>query len=117
MFNLANRRYTTCRPKTKSKRFTQPVGVAYDPARRRLFVADSVAGVIYVFNDAGTPIAPRVEGLDEGDSVAFRGVYEWNEEGGVDIDEFRFDLSTRTLKDQNLAVDRNIDRTGHRFGR
>ena len=56
MFNLANRRYTTWRPKTKSKRFTQPVGVAYDPARRRLFVADSVAGVIYVFNDAGTPI-------------------------------------------------------------
>ena len=28
-------------------------------------------------------VAPRVEGLDEGDSVAFRGVYEWNEEGGV----------------------------------
>ena len=28
-------------------------------------------------------VAPRVEGLDEGDSVAFRGVYEWNAEGGV----------------------------------
>jgi hypothetical protein len=28
-------------------------------------------------------VAPRVEGLDEGDVVAFRGVYEWNDEGGV----------------------------------
>lgn len=28
-------------------------------------------------------VAPRVEGLDEGDGVAFRGVYEWNDEGGV----------------------------------
>jgi len=28
-------------------------------------------------------VAPRVGGLDEGDSVAFRGVYEWNAEGGV----------------------------------
>ena len=28
-------------------------------------------------------VAPRVEGLVEGDSVAFRGVYEWSEEGGT----------------------------------
>ncbi len=28
-------------------------------------------------------IAPRVEGLAAGDVVAFRGVYEWNAEGGT----------------------------------
>ena len=28
-------------------------------------------------------VAPRIEGLREGDTVAFRGVYEWNAEGGV----------------------------------
>ncbi len=27
--------------------------------------------------------APRVEGLQPGDTVAFRGVYEWNAEGGI----------------------------------
>ena len=28
-------------------------------------------------------IAPRLDGLAVGDQVAFRGVYEWNEQGGV----------------------------------
>jgi uncharacterized protein DUF3465 len=28
-------------------------------------------------------IAPRIEGLGVGDTVAFRGEYEWNEKGGV----------------------------------
>ena len=28
-------------------------------------------------------LAPRVEGLRAGDQVDFRGVYEWNDEGGV----------------------------------
>ena len=28
-------------------------------------------------------LAPRVEGLQEGDSVSFYGVYEWNEKGGT----------------------------------
>ena len=28
-------------------------------------------------------VAPRVEDLKEGDTVAFRGVYEWSEEGGT----------------------------------
>lgn len=28
-------------------------------------------------------VAPRVSGLQEGDRVEFRGVYEWNSEGGV----------------------------------
>jgi hypothetical protein len=28
-------------------------------------------------------VAPRVEGLQEGDSVSFYGVYEWNEKGGT----------------------------------
>jgi hypothetical protein len=28
-------------------------------------------------------VAPRIDGLREGDTVAFRGVYEWNAEGGV----------------------------------
>jgi len=28
-------------------------------------------------------VAPRIEALREGDAVAFRGVYEWNAEGGL----------------------------------
>lgn len=28
-------------------------------------------------------VAPRVEGLTEGDTVEFRGVYEWSDEGGT----------------------------------
>ncbi len=28
-------------------------------------------------------VAPRIEGLREGETVAFRGVYEWNAEGGL----------------------------------
>ena len=28
-------------------------------------------------------LAPRVEGLNEGDSIAFAGEYEWNAKGGV----------------------------------
>lgn len=28
-------------------------------------------------------VAPRVESLDEGDTVAFHGEYEWNAQGGV----------------------------------
>jgi len=28
-------------------------------------------------------LAPRVEGIQEGDSVSFYGVYEWNEKGGT----------------------------------
>jgi hypothetical protein len=28
-------------------------------------------------------VAPKVGGLREGDTVGFRGVYEWNEEGGT----------------------------------
>jgi hypothetical protein len=28
-------------------------------------------------------VAPRVEGLRRGDGVAFRGVYEWSDEGGT----------------------------------
>lgn len=35
--------------------FSQPVGIAFDarPDRMQLFVSDSVAGVVFVFNDAG----------------------------------------------------------------
>jgi hypothetical protein len=28
-------------------------------------------------------VAPRVDGLQVGDLVEFRGVYEWNDEGGA----------------------------------
>ena len=28
-------------------------------------------------------LAPRVDGLNEGDTIAFNGEYEWNEKGGV----------------------------------
>ena len=28
-------------------------------------------------------LAPRIDALEEGDTVAFKGQYEWNEKGGV----------------------------------
>lgn len=51
VFNLATRKYEQWRP-TGELKFTQPVGIAYDPAGR-LLVADSLSGVVFVFDAAG----------------------------------------------------------------
>ena len=55
VLNLNTREYSQWRPAENSraaKRFSQPVGIAYDPAGR-LIVADSAAGALFVFDDSG----------------------------------------------------------------
>lgn len=56
VFDLNTRRYAQIRPNTPQKRFAQPVGIAFDPVGGKLFVADSAAGRIFVFDRAGRPI-------------------------------------------------------------
>lgn len=74
VFDLASRRYEQWRPSGKGgksgegegegngKQFSQPVGIAYDPAGR-LYVADSVAGLIFVFDSKGAFIGEIGEGV------------------------------------------------------
>lgn len=56
MLNLETRTFTDVTPGNREKRFSMPVGVAWDPAGR-LLVADSVAAVVYAFDDAGREVA------------------------------------------------------------
>lgn len=53
-----------------------------DGARHQRFILrlDSGQTLLVAHN---IDIAPRIEGLAAGDVVAFRGVYEWNAEGGT----------------------------------
>ncbi len=52
VFNLKTRKYLSWQPGPKRK-FSQPVGIAYDTTHNRLWVADSVAQTIYIFNSNG----------------------------------------------------------------
>jgi sugar lactone lactonase YvrE len=56
VLNLSTRKYEQWRPANPEKRFGQPVGIAYDPAGR-LYVSDSVASRIYIFDNNGSQIA------------------------------------------------------------
>jgi len=49
VFDLATRRYAQWTP-PKPRRFTQPVGVAYDSGLHRLYVSDSVAATVHIFD-------------------------------------------------------------------
>ena len=53
-----------------------------DGSRHQRFIVRLASGqtVLVAHN---IDVAPRVEDLREGDAVAFRGVYEWSEEGGT----------------------------------
>jgi sugar lactone lactonase YvrE len=53
VFNLKTRQYSQWRPANAGKRFSQPVGIAYDAFAKRLAVADSVGGCVSMFDDAG----------------------------------------------------------------
>jgi len=53
VFNLAGRQYATWQPGKGQPAFSQPVGIAWDAARSRLLVSDSVAAALYTFNSAG----------------------------------------------------------------
>lgn len=71
VFDLKTRRYARWTPERakdrKRKRdaepgFTQPVGLAWDPAGR-LLVSDSIAGLIYVFDAQGNPLGHIGQGI------------------------------------------------------
>lgn len=51
VFDLKTRKYARWKP--ADHEFSQPVGVAYDASRGNLFVSDSVAKTIYVFDNHG----------------------------------------------------------------
>jgi DNA-binding beta-propeller fold protein YncE len=53
VFNLKTRQYAQWAPANANKRFSQPVGIAFDPLSKRLAVADSVGGCICMFDETG----------------------------------------------------------------
>jgi DNA-binding beta-propeller fold protein YncE len=63
VFDLDARTYERWRPDEADGVFSQPVGVAYDRPARRLLVADSVAGCIFVFVGDGTCLGAIGAGL------------------------------------------------------
>ncbi len=56
VFDLSNRLYAAWQP-AKDRRFSQPVGLAWDGHERNLYVSDSVDQRIHVFSDNGTQIS------------------------------------------------------------
>jgi DNA-binding beta-propeller fold protein YncE len=63
VFDLSTRRYAQWTPK-KPRRFSQPVGVAFDTARRRLYVSDSVAATVHIFDgDSGKHLGQTLPDL------------------------------------------------------
>jgi DNA-binding beta-propeller fold protein YncE len=63
VFDLESRTYAQWTPAAAGAEFSQPVGVAYDRPGRRLLVADSVAGCIFVFAGDGTCLGAIGDGL------------------------------------------------------
>lgn len=53
VFDLNTRKYLMWKPGNGQPALSQPVGIAWDAARRRLLVSDSVAGTIFLFDNAG----------------------------------------------------------------
>lgn len=62
VFNLSTRKYEQWKPPVKQPQFSQPVGIAWDPAGV-LFVADSVGGRIVAFESSGKFIGEFAKGL------------------------------------------------------
>jgi DNA-binding beta-propeller fold protein YncE len=70
VFDMKTRRYARWSPdrgkdgkvRRNQPGFTQPVGVAWDPAGR-LLVSDSIAGLIYIFDAQGTPLGHIGQGI------------------------------------------------------
>src|SRR6185436_11688403 len=52
VFDLKTRKYARWTP-SKGNQFSQPVGVAYETALRRLYVSDSVGATIHMFDGNG----------------------------------------------------------------
>ena len=61
---------------------TRVLGDDLDGSRHQRFIVRLASGqtVLIAHN---IDIAPRVAGLEEGDSIRFYGQYEWNEKGGT----------------------------------
>lgn len=53
-----------------------------DGSRHQRFILSLASGQTLIVAH-NIDVAPRVEDLKEGDTVAFHGVYEWSEEGGT----------------------------------
>ena len=62
VFDLETRKYQRWVPDNPEKRFSQAVGVAYEPWQKRLYVSDSVAGLIYIFDDKGKTVGSFGQG-------------------------------------------------------
>ncbi len=56
VFDLKNRKYARWHPDNKESRFAQPVGIAFDGQTRRLYVADSAAGHVQMFDPYGNDL-------------------------------------------------------------
>jgi DNA-binding beta-propeller fold protein YncE len=65
LFDLGTRKYSQIKPNNKEHRFAQPVGIAFDTAGGNLFVSDSAAGRIFVFNHDGKPLSEIAAGTVE----------------------------------------------------
>jgi hypothetical protein len=60
----------------------RPLADDLEGGRHQRFILELASGqTILVAHNID--VAPRLEGVEAGDDVAFRGVYEWNEQGGV----------------------------------
>jgi DNA-binding beta-propeller fold protein YncE len=58
VFDLQSRQYQQWKPDKQGQQFTQPVGVAWDPLSRRLYVADSVGATVWAFDAEGAFLGP-----------------------------------------------------------
>jgi DNA-binding beta-propeller fold protein YncE len=65
VFNLKTRKYERWTPDNPEKRFAMPVGLAWDPQGQggRLFVSDSVAAKVYIFDSAGKQVGTTADGV------------------------------------------------------
>lgn len=62
VFDLRTRKYARWKP-AKPRRFTQPVGLAYDRGAGRLYVSDSVGGTVFIFDSAGKTLGETLPNL------------------------------------------------------
>jgi hypothetical protein len=53
-----------------------------DGSKHQRFIVELPSGHTVLVSH-NIDIAPRIDGLQKGEAVAFRGEYEWNEKGGV----------------------------------
>jgi hypothetical protein len=92
VFDLGTRKYNIWRPARNQPQFAQPVAIAWDRARKRLLVSDSVGGVVLVFDAGG-----RCLGSLTGPGVLERPV-------GIAVDEPRNRIFVADAKKHRVVV-------------